>query len=369
MGLIDCDVHVRWRKREEIAIYLEEPWRSRLMRGLIMGAHNGFQHPLEVRRQDSVPPGGGSPGSDPHFMVEDLLERYEMDYAVLIGESSHLALSNLANPLWATALASAYNDWLINRWFPVDPRFVGSIFVATQDPEGAAREIERVAEHPQFVQVALGSGTRFPYGQRHYHPIFEAAERYELPVAIHPFTEGSGLAYAPTAAGYPSYYIEYHTCVPGSLQVHLVSMICEGVFEKFPGLKLVIVEGGISWLPGLLWRLDKNWKALRSEVPWVKRKPSEYAAEHVRLTTQPLEEPDNPRHLRQMLDMFPADQMLMFSSDYPHWDFDNPTRMLTQLPADMKERIFSENARALYGLPSRQKQGSQLATPARPLDP
>ena len=93
-----------------------------------------------------------------------------------------------------------------------------------------------------------------------------------------------------------------------------------------------------------------NWRGLRQEVPWVKRKPSEYAAEHVRLTTQPLEEPDNPKHLLQMLEMFPAEKMLMFSSDYPHWDFDNPRTILNSLPTEMKKRIFYQNARELYGL-------------------
>ncbi|MCH7974962.1 MAG: amidohydrolase [Bacteroidetes bacterium] len=297
-----------------------------------------------------------------------MIERYDMDFAVLVGESSHLAISNLANPNWAAALASAYNDRMINRWFSADERFLGSIFVATQDPETAAREIERVADHPQFVQVALGSGTRFPYGQRYYHPIYATAERHGLPIAIHPFTEGAGIAYAPTAAGYPSHYIEFHTCIPGSLQVHLVSMICEGIFETFPGLKLVIMEGGISWLPSLLWRLDKNWKSLRSEVPWVKRKPSHYAADHVRLTTQPLEEPEHPRHLRQILDMFPAERMLMFSSDYPHWDSDNPTRVLSHFPKDMQRRISAENARQLYGLPDhvRRADPAPVASPPQP---
>lgn len=350
--MIDCDVHVRWSSLEELARFLDEPWRTRLLSGYLPYAHNGYQNPLGVHRRDARPRGGGSPGSDPAFTIEDLVDRYDMDYAVLVGESGHLAISNLVNAHWACALASAYNDWMVDRWFTADSRFLGSIVVATQDAERAAREIDRVGGHPQFVQVVLGSGAAAPYGQRRYHPIYAAAERNHLPVAIHVGTDGAGTANPPTAAGYPSYYIEWHTCLIGALQAHLVSMICEGVFETFPRLKLVLIEGGVSWVPGLLWRLDKNWKALRSEVPWVKRKPSEYAADHVRLTTQPLEEPDRPSQLRRLLDLFPADRMLLFSSDYPHWDFDNPVRALSHLSDDMQRRIFSENARELYNLPN-----------------
>jgi predicted TIM-barrel fold metal-dependent hydrolase len=107
----------------------------------------------------------------------------------------------------------------------------------------------------------------------------------------------------------------------------------------------------VAWLPGFHWRLDQAWKALRSEVPWVKRRPSDYVLEHVRITTQPLEEPENPRHLLQLLELFPADRLLMFSSDYPHWDFDSPARAFPSLPPAMREAIFSTNARTLYGLP------------------
>jgi predicted TIM-barrel fold metal-dependent hydrolase len=100
----------------------------------------------------------------------------------------------------------------------------------------------------------------------------------------------------------------------------------------------------------MLWRLDSYWKALRSEVPWVKRPPSEYVRDHVRLGTQPLERPDDDRHLLQLFEMMDAENILMFSSDYPHWDFDSPTRAFPKLPERMHERIFEGNARDLYGL-------------------
>lgn len=188
-----------------------------------------------------------------------------------------------------------------------------------------------------------------PYGQRQYHPIYEACAHYGLPIALHPGTEGVGIN-EPSTPGYPTTYIEWHVGLMLAFQSHLISFITEGVFEQFPGLKLVLVEGGSAWLPPLLWRLEAEWKALREEVPWVKKRPSEYVRDHVRITSQPVENPDNKQHLLQIFEMMDAKQVLMFSSDYPHWDFDSPTRAFPKLPEDVKRRIFFENAKELYKL-------------------
>jgi predicted TIM-barrel fold metal-dependent hydrolase len=131
----------------------------------------------------------------------------------------------------------------------------------------------------------------------------------------------------------------------------LVSLVLEGTFVKFPTLKFVMLEGGVSWLPPIMWRLDKNWKALRQTVPWVTRLPSEVAQDHIRMSTQPIEEPENPEHFKQMLGMFDAAKMLIFSSDFPHWDGDTPDFAARSFPKEMRQAIMSENARALYKLP------------------
>jgi len=103
-------------------------------------------------------------------------------------------------------------------------------------------------------------------------------------------------------------------------------------------------------LPTLMWRLDAEWKALRSEVPWVTKLPSAYLHDHVRLTSQPLEQPENPKDLLTILEMMEAEHLLMFASDYPHWDFDSPTQAFPKLPDALHRRIFSENAREWYRL-------------------
>ena len=96
--------------------------------------------------------------------------------------------------------------------------------------------------------------------------------------------------------------------------------------------------------------MDKNYKALRAETPWLKKLPSAYIRDHLFLTTQPIEEPERPEHFLQILEMINAPGNILFSSDYPHWDFDNPLMALPPLPRDWKDRIFHANAAALYRL-------------------
>jgi len=129
--------------------------------------------------------------------------------------------------------------------------------------------------------------------------------------------------------------------------------VIEGVFDRFPTLRVALIEGGFTWLPSLMWRIDKEWKGLRHNTPWVRRLPSEYMREHMRLTIQPIDGPANPVHLRQIIDQIDSDAMLMFATDYPHWRFDQPADALpVTLEEPLLTKILSENARAFYRLGS-----------------
>jgi predicted TIM-barrel fold metal-dependent hydrolase len=257
----------------------------------------------------------------------------------------------MPSPYRAAALARAHNDWIRERWLEQEPRLRGAIICPAQDPEEAAKEIRRVAEDTRFVQVLLCGGSERPYGEPRYLPIFEAAVEAGLPVAIHSGGEGMGVAAPPGGAGPVTFYIEWHTLGSAcSTMAHLVSLLAHGTFERLPGLKVLLIEGGIAWLPGILWRLDTNWRALRADTPWLDRKPSEVAREHVRFSTQPLEHTDgNDELLWQMLEAAGAPETLCFASDYPHWDFDDPGFMLKRLPESWRDLVLHENAAALYG--------------------
>jgi uncharacterized protein len=343
--LIDTDVH---QALPDLQRRLPRHWRDRWL-SVGLGAGTGYVNPRGVLRRDTVSPRGGAPAADPAFVVEDHLERYGIDYAVLTGP---FVLPLGTDPDYLNAVASAANDLTADVWLTASPRFRGSILVNSDDPGAAVREIERLGGRAEFVQVLMATTTRQPCGQRRYHPIYEAAAAHGLPVALHPGAEGSGTAGPPTPVGYPTRYLEWHTLLPLTAMAQLTSLVCEGVFVRFPSLTVVLVEGGLSWLPHLMWRLDKNFKALRDTVPWLTRRPSDYIRDHVRFTTQPIEEPDDPNQLVAVLAMMTAERTVMFSSDYPHWDNDNPLYLLRRLDAGVRMRIMAETAAELYGLPA-----------------
>lgn len=347
--IIDCDVHVDFKSHKELLPFLQEPWRSMVARSGVDTAVHGYRNPVGVGRRDARPPSGGPPGSDVAFLKEQLMEAYGIETGILI-HAGLLRMGIHPDPDYAAAICSAYNDWLIATWLEPHPEFKGALLIAPNDTDLAVAEIERLGEHPSIVEIVMSSASRAPFGQRQYHPIYAAAEKYGLPVAIHPGAEGSGIGTAPTAVGFPSRYIEWHTCLSQTFMTHVVSLICEGVFERFPNLRFVLVEGGVAWLAPLIWRLDKNYKGLRMQVPWMKRRPQEYVREHIRVCTQPIEEPEDPRHLLQLFEMMDAEHILMFASDYPHWDFDSPIAAFPKMPDRMRRRIFYENAAELYRL-------------------
>lgn len=348
--LIDTDVHNALARPEDLLPYLPKVWHQQWL-DIGPGVHipKTWWSPVGVLRDDATPENGGPPASDPHFLLKDHIERYGIDYAILTSANLN-GISIYIDPDYGNALASAYNDWMIETWLPVSPKFKGSLLINNSDPAAAAEEIDRVGSHPDIVQVIMCSAARMPYGQRFYHPIYEAAERNGLPIAIHPGTEGLGIAYPPTPAGYPTRYFEYHNVLPINYMGHVNSLVCEGVFEKFPNLTFVSIEGGVAWLPHLMWRMDKNFKALRDQVPWLKKFPSEYIKDHIRVTTQPIEESEDPKDVVELYKMCGADNIAMYSSDYPHWDFDNPKIALAPFPKDMKEKMMARNAMELYGL-------------------
>ncbi len=346
--IIDCDVHNDWSSAEVLLPYIDPAFRDYLIRGELPGpkgafphAHRPWLHPEDFRRHDIKP---GSDDEHYSFMKSHLLDKYNITIGILTGEEA-LESSTLANPYYAAALVTAYNDWMINEWLPRDDRLYASIIIAPQNPTLAAAEIRRLGDHPRMVQVLMSHGSYRPYGDPFYHPIWEACAEMDLPLAVHLGGQG-GINYQPIGGGPMTFYWPTHALLCQPAMSHLASTIAHGVFEKWPNMKLILIECGVAWLPPILWRLDSNYKALRKETPWVKRLPSEYARDHIRLTTQPLEQPKKKEWLHNTLEAIDGQHVLMYASDYPHWDFDDPTQI--NIPKAWHDNVFWKNALNVY---------------------
>src|SRR5262249_52311125 len=125
------------------------------------------------------------------------------------------------------------------------------------------------------------------------------------------------------------------------------SLITEGVFVKYPKLKVVLIESGVTWLPAFLWRFSKFWRGLRTEIPWVDRTPAEIFRDHFRLTIQPFDAPDSETVARVIEHLRPA-ELLVHASDYPHWQFDGDEIMPGGLSPELARKIMVDNPKATY---------------------
>jgi uncharacterized protein len=348
LELIDCDIHPYPKTRAELYQFLPRAWREHVETYGPRGAQPflGLMHipRVQLARLDSKPETGPA-GSDLKLMREQLLDLYDIKYGILqpFGPGGG---GNLLNPGLGSAICSAVNDWQIALWLDPEPRLRGSLLLPQEDADASVKEIEHHAGNPKFAQVAVHARSAEPLGKRRYWPIYEAAERVGLPVAIH--SSGYG-QHPPSGAGWMSFYIEEHHSYAHTMQTAIISMVMEGVFERFPRLKFMAVEGGFAWVPPLAWRLDKVWARNRGETPLVKRPPSEYMRGNVWYATQPVEEPEVASQIGDVIEWIGADR-LVFATDYPHWDMDDP-RYAFKYPLDKETqaRIFSANAKELYG--------------------
>jgi hypothetical protein len=351
LAIMDGDMHPAPRSLADLKPYMPArcwevlaTYGSRRRHGMLGYEPYPKSAPRACRR-DAWPEDGGPPGSNLDLIRKQYLDRYGIEAAMMgpLGVSGQGEL----NPNLAAALASAINDWQREHFTRPEPRLRSGIVVPDDDAEASVREIERCAPDAAYAHVFMLTRSLEPAGNRRYWPIYEAAARHGLPVALHVF---GASGHPHTGSGWPSYYVEEGASHCTSCQAVLTSLVVEGVFERFPTLKVVLVEGGFAWLPPLAWRLDKLYARLKSEVPHLKRKPSEYIREHVWVTTQPMEEPRDRRQLADMMEWIGWDR-LIFSSDYPHWDFDDPFQAFpSAVPRERAKQILTANAKAVYRL-------------------
>lgn len=344
-GVIDTDLHCAVPSVRALFPYLSDYWREQIELTAYSGpGETSYPAGMPTSARPGTKPENGPVGSDLGLLQSQALDPWNTQIGIL---TPSYAIESVHNPDGAAAVASATNDWVAEHWLAKDSRLRASLILPIQEPDMAAREIDRMGSHPGFVQIFLPVRSEAPYGTRRYAPVFEAAARHDLVVAI---GFGGQPPNPPTPSGWPSFYLEEWVDMASIFQSQLMSLIVEGVFDRNPTTRVTLAEGGFTWLPSLLWRWDKEWKGLRRQVPWVRRAPSEYTYEHVRLTVQPWDAPPEERQLLQIIDQLGSDDLLMFSTDYPHWHYDTMEEALPPagLPDTLVQKIMRENAKAFY---------------------
>lgn len=353
--VIDTDVHHLYAEEADLLEYLPVGYAERFeeygqplvgVRGL--GNTVGFDEFDASTRAASA--GAVMADVSPQSVVQRrLLDEHGVDASLLLGSPPFWAPNSMPNKDYANVLCSAYNDYTLDRWLDEDDRFHASITVNHQDPAAAAAEIERVGDHEQVVAVNLTPRADRPFGNKQYDPIYEAAVDQDLAVTIHPGYDGAGIhGDPPTSAGYPTTAVEKRLVRHTLAQSHVTSLVLEGTFEKFPKLRVACLGWGWSWLSGYFWRLDTEWKNLRTEVPWVESDPTSYVKEHFRFGVQPGTDLESTPSLEKIFEWIDGEDLLMYGSDFPYETAADPASVLPSTDPAVRERVLSKNAAEFF---------------------
>ncbi|MFI5720303.1 amidohydrolase family protein [Nocardia sp. NPDC051750] len=349
--VVDSDVHPVPR-RGDLVEHIPEPWRSSFFLSHRVGDTIVYDAPdyahSKAMRVDTFPANGEFPGSDPDMAFRQLIMDAGSDIVIL-----EPTVKATRIPEATAAMATGVNGWLDAQW--LDPhnnwhqRWRGSICVAIDDPQAAVAEIEHWAGHPYMAQILIKAEPRPSWGDRSYDPIWAAAVKHNLPVSCH-LSRGAYETMPMPPVGFPSYNHDFMVTYSLLAANQIMSLIFDGVFDRFPALRIVFVEHAFTWILPLMWRMDAIYAA-RGSFLSIQRKPSEYVKEHIKFTTQPLDYPEDKTELTRAFEWMEADKILLYSSDYPHWTFDDPRWLVKHLPPAAREKVMFRNGIETYHLP------------------
>jgi predicted TIM-barrel fold metal-dependent hydrolase len=351
--VVDCDVHVH-ESPGELAPYCDMPWRKALENISDVQEYYldipGFS-PGMTWYEARFPSGheGRRMVTTAEQMREELSEIH-VDIGVLFPDHL-LKIAMITQDDYAAALARAYNAWLLEKWCSQEMGLLGCVIACPQDPEDAAREIRRYgryAKEPGIVGVYLPCAGLEPlWGHRKYDPIYEAAQETDLPVLLHSVT----VVHPVFPFNLHVFETEFGRHICGhtfSIMANLVHMISSGVPVRYPDLRIALTEVGISWVPFLMHRMDKEYLERRREIPILEERPSHYMKKFF-YATQPVEEPENLHDLVTLMNLYDGEETTIFASDWPHHDFDHPMKV-HQIPfsSEVRRKIFGENTLRLF---------------------
>lgn len=300
----------------------------------------GGRVPHAAERGEPVPPGSDHAST----VTARAIEAFGYDYQILFPQTM-LDMGMHPNPRIATALILAYNKWFTTNVLGRDARIKSMLNLPIEDPDAALETIRLYHGHPHVVGFLITSQRFFSVHDNRYMPIYAELERLKMPLGFHAGPNW-GDSWTRTMNRFTAVHaMSFCTCN----MTHLSNWLFNGLPERFPSLNVIWIESGLAWIPFMMQRLDHEYILRTSDAPLLTKLPSDYMREMF-FTSQPLEV-SHPKALTLTLEMMNAERTLLYSSDWPHWDFDPPARIMTidGLSDAARSNILGRNAQRLFG--------------------
>jgi predicted TIM-barrel fold metal-dependent hydrolase len=243
-------------------------------------------------------------------------------------------------------MARAYNRWLTEKILPQDPRQMALLYLPFNDPDASVETVEEFSGKPGVVGFTVTATRNKPVWHNSYMRLYAALQDHNMPLGFH-----ANFSWSDPSFRQLNRFIGMHALSFVHFNmIHLTNWVLNGLPERFPKLKVIWIESGVAWVPFIMQRLDSEYMMRTSECPLLKRRPSEYIQE-MYFSSQPLER-TNMKLLQATFEAINADTQLLYSSDWPHWDFDVPSSIarLPFLDERAKRNILGLNAAKLFNL-------------------
>lgn len=283
-------------------------------------------------------------GFNPHERVKDM-DLEGIDVQVLF-PTQGLYIQAVKTPPLAAALCRAYNNWLADYCRTYPGRLVGIGAVPLHDVGEAVKEARRAITELGMKGIFVRPN---PLNGRTlddpiYAPLYAEVQQLDATFCVH---EATGNFPAAGADRYPNYFLRHLFSHALEQKIACSTIICGGVLERFPKLRVVFLESGVGWLPHWLERMDEHYEGLGYMVPWLKMKPSDYFRRQCFVSADPDE-----KTIPYVVETVGADN-IVFGSDYPHFDMKFPgavaaVRDRKELSAEAKRKIMYETPARLY---------------------
>lgn len=355
--VIDLDVHVDFYHEEiqqDIARNLDNPYRKQLEYYLSDQAsygNSGYASDTWDRDLMGKAPTVLTSVTDPDEDIKQVLpNEFHIDYPILNPLPEINVIPQAAK---AVEYMKSINDMLIERFLDGYDQFYGLGTVVPHDPDKSAEEIDRMGKEDQIVGILINTtGVKTPVGDPKYEIMYRAAEDNDLPVVHHAAAApGVEIDFPILQQGMNTYFGNHALTHIFCQLLAMTSLLENGIPEKFPDLDFVFQEAGIAWITQMF-RLNREYKERRAELPFLQKTPEEYIRDQFYFGTQPMDEPNDSRYMKQIIEMVGAES-LMFATDYPHFDVDNTEtfmRHLSNFSDDEKRKVLYGNASDVFGI-------------------